>query len=349
MIQRKRWIDVAKGIGILLVILGHMNRFFEYDGRLNQMVYSVQLPIFLIIGGYWAERREGEGFRSFLSKKFYRLVQPYFLFALFSILYAWPDDQTEFVHYAVGMLWGIGIRNYLPNLPIWFLTMFFVANLWFYLVLWVGSKGKSKCQSYLLEGLVVCLIIAGGWKLRERGERLPWGFELAMITQGFFYAGHLLKYLEERLEQSASGVKRKGQLAEVLLTIPAAALWLLCVWRNGRVDINASWFGNQGLWCFYLASFFGCYLLVVFSRILAHCSPIAWGLSLFGKNSMVIMAVHVPMLIWLDGVITPLMPDIIKMNHMTRNWIGITYHFTVISLLSLFVSLLLKPNPYRKK
>ena len=35
---RKVYLDVAKGLAILLVILGHMNRFFSYQGRLMQGV-----------------------------------------------------------------------------------------------------------------------------------------------------------------------------------------------------------------------------------------------------------------------------------------------------------------------
>lgn len=342
--QRTLWIDVAKGIGILLVILGHMNRFFSYDGRMNQIIYSVQLPIFLVIGGYWMERKDS--FHFFLSKKFYRLIQPYFLFAVFSILYAWPDNQQEMLQYGVGMLWGIGIRNYLPNLPIWFLTMFFVANIWFYLILCLGDMGKKLWQSYLLEGIAVCLVMAAGWQIKLGEFRLPWGFELAMITQGFFYTGYLARHLGEWLKGKSTTWKYR---TELLLTIPALIFWLLCVRQNGRVDINAAWFGNRGLWSFYLAALCGCYLVFIMSRILAHCQPIARVLSLFGKNSMVIMAVHVPVLIWLDGVLTPLMPDIIKMNSMSKNWIGVTYTFVGVSLLSLFAAYLLKPNPFKKE
>lgn len=345
--KRKTYIDVAKGIGILLVILGHMNRFFEYNGRLNQIVYSVQLPIFLLIGGYWMRLKEGEGPLEFAAKKFYRLLQPYFIFAFFSIIYAWPKDAGEWGYYVAGMLWGIGINNYLPNLPIWFLPMFFLANLWFYLALQVGRPGRTQLQKRLLEAAAVCLIMAAGWKIRERGTRLPWGFELAMIIQGLFFAGYLWRMGEERFFQDKITGKQKQALA--FLAIPAFALWLVCVRWNGRVDMNAAWFGNKGLWSFYLAAFTGCYLVLLLSAVLAKCPFISRVLSLFGKNSMVIMAVHVPVLIWLDGVVTPLMPMVIKANHMTKNWIGVTYHFAAISLLSLFAALLLQKNPYRKK
>ena len=68
--RRKVYIDVAKGVAILLVILGHMNRFFTYEGRLNQVVYSIQLPIFLLVGGYLLRIKEGETALQFVSGKF---------------------------------------------------------------------------------------------------------------------------------------------------------------------------------------------------------------------------------------------------------------------------------------
>lgn len=339
--KRKMYIDVAKGMAILLVILGHMNRFFDYNGRLNQLVYSVQLPVFLLIGGYWMKLKEGESPFQFLSKKFYRLLQPYFFFAFFSIIYAWPDDAAKFCYYFAGMLWGIGINDYLPNLPIWFLPMFFWANCWFYLVLWAGKPGKKEWQKVLLEGIAVIAIIAAGWQIKKREIRLPWGFELSMIVQGFFFAGHLWQKAENAFfPEGTAGRKQKGIL--ILLAVPVFVLWIVCVKLNGRVDINGAWFGNTGLWSFYLAAFAGCYLLFLAAAGLAEFSPLARIFSLFGTNSMVIMAVHVPVLVWMDAVITPLMPSVIKENFMVKNWIGVSYSFVTISLLSLFAALLLK-------
>ncbi|MDO5415871.1 MAG: acyltransferase family protein, partial [Lachnospiraceae bacterium] len=342
--QRKVYIDVAKGIAILLVILGHMNRFFEYDGRLNQVVYSVQLPVFLLIGGYWLKIREGESPAQFVTKKFYRLLQPYFFFAFASIIYAWPADAAQFGSYAAGALWGIGINNYLPNLPIWFLPMFFVANCWFYLALFIGRFGKNVWQKLGLEAAAAALMVAAGWRIKCTEVRLPWGFELAMILQGMFFAGHLWRLLEEHCLASGPISGRQKRILAAL-AVPALLIWAVCVKKNGRVDINGAWFGDEGLWSFYLAAFAGCYLLFLASAVIGRCRPLAWLLSLYGKNSMVIMAVHVPVLIWMDGVITPLMPQIIKANFMTKNWIGVSYSFVTISALSLFAAMLLKKQP----
>lgn len=341
--SRKVYIDVAKGFAILLVILGHMNRFFSYQGRLMQVVYSVQLPMFLLIGGYWMRVKKGESPGLFFTKKFYRLLQPYFFYGFFSIFYAWPENAEEFAYYANGLLWGIGIKNYLPNLPIWFLPMFFLANCWFYLALLLGSKGRNLREQILLEAVAVGAMIGIGCAINDPFNRLPWGFELALIIQGFFFAGHLWKLAEEHFfPEGRASTGQKRILG--ILAVPVFVVWLICVNLNGRIDINADWFGNQGLWSCYLAAFAGCYLLLLTAVLVAKCRPLAWFFSLFGENSMVIMAVHVPVLMWMDGVITPLMPQVIKANFMTKNWIGISYNFVMTALLSLFAAMLLKKN-----
>lgn len=346
--KRKVYIDVAKGFAILLVILGHMNRFFSYEGRLMQVVYSVQLPLFLILGGYWMRVKDGEPPGQFFTKKFYRLLQPYFFYGFLSIIYAWPENHEKFVHYFGGLLWGIGINDYLPNLPIWFLPMFFLANCWFYLVLLLGKKGRNHREQLLLEALAVGVLMFAGWKINDPFHRLPWGFELSLIIQGFFFAGHLWREAEEYFFAEGKVSRRQKQVL-AFLAVPVFVVWAVCVRLNGRIDLNADWFGNQGLLSCYLAAFAGCYLLVLAAVLTAKCRPLAWLFSLFGENSMTIMAVHVPVLIWMDGVITPLMPQIIKENFMVKNWIGVSYSFVTLSLLSLFAAMLLKRTGGDKK
>ncbi len=102
------------------------------------------------------------------------------------------------MHYFSGLLWGIGINDYLPNLPIWFLPMFFLANCWFYLALLLGKKGRNLKEQLLLEAGAVAVLMSVGLIINDPFSRLPWGFELSLIIQGFFFAGHLWRIGEER-------------------------------------------------------------------------------------------------------------------------------------------------------
>jgi len=47
--KRVDWIDVARGIAILLVIIGHTVPFESFT---RVIIYSMHMPIFFILSGY---------------------------------------------------------------------------------------------------------------------------------------------------------------------------------------------------------------------------------------------------------------------------------------------------------
>ena len=85
--QRQRYLDVAKGIGIILVVIGHCipdastpegisNKSFAV---LFSVIYSFHMPLFFFISGYLSKILYTTADRiSSLKKKFERLMIPYF-------------------------------------------------------------------------------------------------------------------------------------------------------------------------------------------------------------------------------------------------------------------------------
>ena len=69
-----RWIDIAKGICIVSIILGHQG--IPWLG----FVYSYHLPVFFLLAGYTLKK--GPLDVDFLRQKFGRLMTPYFLTGL---------------------------------------------------------------------------------------------------------------------------------------------------------------------------------------------------------------------------------------------------------------------------
>ena len=74
--QRLDWLDIAKGIAILLVIVGHT---VNNPSIIRQVIFSFHMPLFFILAGYtfrikpWGE---------LLKTSATRLLVPYFLVAL---------------------------------------------------------------------------------------------------------------------------------------------------------------------------------------------------------------------------------------------------------------------------
>ena len=51
-------LDYIKGIGIILMIIGHSDFAFLYDGLLRHFIYSFHMPLFFLCSGYLYKRRD---------------------------------------------------------------------------------------------------------------------------------------------------------------------------------------------------------------------------------------------------------------------------------------------------
>ena len=88
-IQRYKYIDIMKGIAVLLVVLGHVLRAFytnrslvlPLDYRLLYItIYSFHMPVFFVISGFFADRWAARNFKTAVAEKIRRLAVPYFFF-----------------------------------------------------------------------------------------------------------------------------------------------------------------------------------------------------------------------------------------------------------------------------
>lgn len=86
--------DIARGIGIFLVVLGHSfpdnkfnnNPFYEY---IYKFIYSFHMPLFFIVSGFFAYKIYNilnlSQYKKFIEDKFKRLMVPYFAISLIAI------------------------------------------------------------------------------------------------------------------------------------------------------------------------------------------------------------------------------------------------------------------------
>lgn len=67
-------IDILKGIGIILVVIGHNS-----SGVLRNFIYTFHMPLFFIISGFLFSKKN---IKDYLMNSFQRLLIPYFLFLI---------------------------------------------------------------------------------------------------------------------------------------------------------------------------------------------------------------------------------------------------------------------------
>ena len=98
--RRLEWIDLVKGIAIVLVVIGHMLRGFTSSGMYSEYkniftyidytIYSFHMPLFFIISGALfknAKKLENMNqYLFFIKRKVILLVMPYFIFSWIQIV-----------------------------------------------------------------------------------------------------------------------------------------------------------------------------------------------------------------------------------------------------------------------
>lgn len=81
--QRIGYLDIAKGIGILLMIFGYIDRV----GVVQTWIYSFHAPLFFIVSGIIVFKQNKRNI-----KKVKGLLYPYFMFSLITIIYIFISE-----------------------------------------------------------------------------------------------------------------------------------------------------------------------------------------------------------------------------------------------------------------
>lgn len=108
MTQRNPVFDIMKGIGILLVLIGHLPGLLP---GLKTFIYSFHMPLFFLLAGYFSkDLGDGEVLKQ-IGKDAKRLLLPFVFTQL--LLLVWTAVQWLFKHNSdmfvralLSMLWG---------------------------------------------------------------------------------------------------------------------------------------------------------------------------------------------------------------------------------------------------
>jgi fucose 4-O-acetylase-like acetyltransferase len=130
------WVDYAKGIGIILVVYGHLlssgyhagldipSHFF---GLSDSIIYGFHMPLFFLLSGLFVENSlQKHGTRDYLGNQLRRLVYPYFIWSILQMSvevifssYTQKGTTLSDVFAIVYQPWG----------QFWFIYALFVMNL----------------------------------------------------------------------------------------------------------------------------------------------------------------------------------------------------------------------------
>lgn len=261
------WMDLLKGIGICLVIIGHCHYLFL---PIKKYIYGFHMPLFFIINGYLFN--QNYSFSTFLVKKTKRYLIPYFVlcfinfFIVFCISIITKDIFT-LKKYLFGIFYSIGKTEYMPNCsPLWFLTALFFTSLIFYF----SRQVKEKYYFFLM----ILFAIIGSLLSKFCLFRLIWNLDVSFMGVFFCYIGYYI---------------RKYKIFEKMATYPLLifvffAIGFIFIFLNKSiVDFDTNFYGNPLLMIF--GAVFTCLPLFTIAKLIHSCKF----LEFLGKNTLFVL------------------------------------------------------------
>lgn len=290
--HRVSWIDICRGVAILLVLYGHL---FNTDNQ-RYLIYAFHMPLFFFISGLVFKPPSQKSIIEISKKYSKQLLIPYVIFALLTYLFAFVSHTagdisfTGILYQLFGIVYGNGNDGMLGyNVVLWFLPCLFITKLTFALLTRITKKGtvlSIVLGIFAVSGALVSYFLP--W------VKLPFGFEVALIGITFFGAGYVVMSNKKRVQFI---LKQKILLAitAILLTILAAKLNYHI--SGYQVDMRIGHIGNFFL--FYLASFSGIITCMTISKIIATNAFFEY----LGRHSMVLFAWHNILFVDLENII----------------------------------------------
>lgn len=288
--RRIGFVDVARGIAILCIVLGH-----QEIPSINRVVYTFHVPVFFLLAGSFFN--EEASWRQYLKKKGGSLLQPYLISSaalllfgvMFHILrfgtYGLPSELTRRL---AAPLLGMGGRALFPfglsvpglgrYMPAIGATWFLLALFWTLLLMRCVIRVPKVWQPVIVLGLFLlgCRSTNALW--------LPWSLQPGLCALLFIYVGYLSKPL---LKARTMDVAQRG-----MIFLLGAGMWWCFIRDYTGFYLVRCYFGRG--FADIACSLAACWCVLETSRFIdARLPRIASIVQFFGRHSLIVLCVHV--------------------------------------------------------
>ena len=260
---RTAWIDIARGLGIILVVYGHVLRGnlltadpSSWGARQDHVIYAFHMPLFFMLAGLFLWQSVGKGRLRFVKDRWWQMIYPYLLWSLVTAL-----TELAFARW-VNTPIGWNDLLFIPINPIeqyWFLYALLIAQMIAVLV-------------YPRKWLLVLAGVAG---LSAVPLPIgPWIFSGALVHLPYVIFGVLCAaVLQSRAQASMAGA-----------AMLATGGWIVFA----LLELNPVAEGVQA----YLLGLSGCLGTIGAGAVMGHSATFALPLVQLGQASLAIYLSH---------------------------------------------------------
>ena len=239
--ERQHWIDVCKGIAIILVVTGHVVTSYHNSGLYidtpafngwGRVIYAFHMPLFFIVSGYLTKFSKAE---NIIKRKLISYGIPYVVFSLLIVVL--KILANRFVNNKLTILDFIKII-WFPITSLWFVYALLIISVLHYTV---GSRIKTQgrvSESIYIVILFSIMLIAyyiNDNKLFPNTILQDSILIDCMMYAGWFELGAILP-IERIIKTSGeeSGKRRKKLLTSLLLFV--AYIVFVLWWMQVEID-----------------------------------------------------------------------------------------------------------------
>jgi len=196
--NRNSALDIAKGIGIILVVLGHNWFVLNAKGEMYRIIFSFHIPLFLFISGIFLKDYVQLG--KFVRTRADILLKPFLVIILFVSIFrslGMTDRSTNtasgFIHF-FQMLYSTHGYVALEWAPLWYLPHFFIVLIIAQMIL--QTTNGLNHREYWIWGVALIFLSAGIWFVNTTlltNPRPPFTSDVLLISSAITLIGFLLK------------------------------------------------------------------------------------------------------------------------------------------------------------
>ena len=316
--KRLDYVDIAKGIGLILVVCSHSDAF-----DLMWLMMDMCIPIFFFCSGYTFKMKGT--FMESMKRKIRKLFVPYLFFNLlmFCVFFHFSFRELVGILYSRYSLYPLYVTPNIKfftsgNYPMWYLTSMIVSYFLFYLLVYYEKQKHALMFLYalLVFTFMKCPIL------------LPWSLDTAPLTALLIYVG-----MKVRKHDMIS-----KDIYQVLFLV-LLYIGLRCV--GGDLNISVRIYGTS-VAIYFLLAIIAPFVVLCGSRYLEGTFVGECFLTL-GKHSLTIFCVEIPFIVLAKDIYQWLFPGM-ELGY----WAGLIE--IVMALLGgLFVSIMLHKSKIMRR
>lgn len=230
--KRNDIVDIAKGIGIFLMVIGHTG----IPLPLRIWIYSFHMPLFFFISGFFY-KRDKYGIGSFVKARCKTLVIPYFIFLVITFLW--------FRFFDLGLVYCPPLLDLLLNgtqWAIWFIPVLFITELLIVVFNNIARKISANFVFYIM--VIICIVMS--YMAYLFNIHLPYKVEVCGMAMVYYWIGYFMKCMAPDFINKKMGIFIVIHILACLVFHPSTEM-SFNNWDMGILNIVIALMGILGI------------------------------------------------------------------------------------------------------